>query len=190
MGAHNSKPQTVQMPNPIPFHITREVMERIDQSSGNITMSPSNYCEKCKQRERGGASASTDVPPKTMDHKPSEVTVKNPVPVVSPWKRRSSEIEEAHFGQSLQRVQDIFGKPIYWAKECSADITKLEEDLVFCYQKYSNEPLQCAPLASQYHRYVFAKQAAEINRPRKENPNTGDPSKKLHNIEDAKIEST
>lgn len=188
MGANNSKPQTVQMANPIPFQITREVVERIDQSSGHITMPASNMCEKCKQRERGGASSSTDASHKSIDHKSAEVAAVQPMPVASAWKRRSSEIEEAHFDSSLQRVHEIFGKPTKWAKDCVGEINKLEEDLVFCYQKYANEPLQCAPLASQYHRYVFSKQAAEIARPRKDNSVDGDSSIKPPKNLDGKIE--
>lgn len=188
MGANNSKPQTVQMANPIPFQITREVVERIDQSAGHITMPTSNICEKCKQRERGGASASTDAAPKTIDQKPAEVVAVQPMPVAAAWKRRSSEIEEAHFDTSLQRVQEIFGKPTKWTKDCAGEISKLEEDLVFCYQKYANEPLQCAPLASQYHRFVFGKQAAEIARPRKDSPDDGDSSIKSPKNLDANIE--
>ncbi|XP_017046059.1 uncharacterized protein LOC108091389 [Drosophila ficusphila] len=161
MGAHNSKPQTVQMTNPMAFDITRDVVERIDQASGNGTKVGTSFCEKCKNN--AGKSSSSDVPT-TVEHKPIQVQNPRPVPAAKSWKKRSLEVEEAEFGKSLQRVQELFGKPVKWARECEGEIGKLEEELIYCYQRYKNEPLQCSNLARQYHRFVFGKQNDEISK--------------------------
>ncbi|KAH8380707.1 hypothetical protein KR009_011667, partial [Drosophila setifemur] len=159
MGASNSKSQTVQMANPIPFHITQGVVERIDQATVKNTKLENSSCEKCKNRSKNASCCNSS---QSMNHTPKEFPVEHPLPLPVNWKNRSTEVEEAQFGKSLQRVQEIFGKRVKWAKECVGEITKLEEELVLCYQKYPNETLQCAPLAKQYHRFVFSKQVAKI----------------------------
>ncbi|KAH8344501.1 hypothetical protein KR084_012835, partial [Drosophila pseudotakahashii] len=149
MGASNSKPQTVQMANPMPFEITRDVVDRIGQATTKTTKSGTSICEKCS--------------PTTMEHKPHEVQDVHPVQVAKSWKKRSYEVEESEFRKSLQRVQDLFGKPVRWAKDCEGEIGKFEEELIHCYQRYPNEPLQCSNLARQYHGFVFARQIVEIS---------------------------
>ncbi|XP_016970884.2 uncharacterized protein LOC108038569 [Drosophila rhopaloa] len=172
MGANNSKPQTVQMANPMAFEITRDVVERIDQATAKNSKLGSTLCEKCKQKNKLGSGS--DVP-NTMQHKPREVQDMQPVPVAKSWKKRSLEVEETEFGRSLQRVQELFGKPVKWAKECEGEIGKFEEELIHCYQRYPNEPLQCSNLARRYHRFVFARQNAEISKIRVDPEGSGEP---------------
>ncbi|XP_016962487.1 uncharacterized protein LOC108032928 [Drosophila biarmipes] len=163
MGATNSKPQTVQMSNPMPFEITRDVVHRIDQATTRTPKLGTTICEKCSQRP--AAEAASD-PPTTVEHKTNEVQDMHPLKVAKSWKRRSFEVEETEFKKSVQRVQGLFGKPVKWAKDCQGEIGKFEEELIHCYQRYPNEPLQCSNLARQYHRFVFARQVDEISKMR------------------------
>ncbi|XP_070852660.1 uncharacterized protein [Drosophila suzukii] len=161
MGASNSKPQTVQIANPMPFEITRDVVHRINQATAKSPKQGTTICEKCSQRPTVEARSDS---PTTMEHKPNEVQDMHPVKVAKSWKKRSLEVEETEFGKSLQRVQDLFGKPVKWAKDCEGEIGKFEEELIHCYQRYPNEPLQCSNLARQYHRFVFSRQTDEISK--------------------------
>lgn len=168
MGASNSKPQTVQMANPI--QITRDVADRINQATTKNTNLGANLCETCKQKVETTSSRDT---PSALNHKSSEEV--QPVNVAKSWKKRSLEVEESQFEKSLQRVQVIFGKPVKWSKNCSDEIGKLEVELIHCYQRYPNETLQCSNLARQYHRFVFARQNAEIAKMKAEPHGGGDP---------------
>ncbi|XP_017015540.2 uncharacterized protein [Drosophila takahashii] len=177
MGASNSMPQTVQMANPMPFEITRDVVNRIDQATTKTTKLGTRICEKCSQKTQ--AELRSDIPT-TMKHKPHEVQDMHPVQVAKSWKKRSYEVEESEFRKSLQRVQNLFGKPVRWAKDCEAEIGKFEEELIHCYQRYSNEPLQCSNLARQYHRFVFARQIGEISNTKAGRDGSGDPKSPRH----------
>ncbi|XP_017081747.1 uncharacterized protein LOC108115016 [Drosophila eugracilis] len=157
MGASNSKPHTVQMANPKPLEITRDVFERIDQASARGT----STCEKCRQSPKMESGSDS---PTTMEHKPSEMHDVRAVSVAKSWKRLSFEVEKREFGKSLKRTQELFGKPVKWAKDCEGEIDKFEEELIHCYQRYPNEPLQCSNLARQYHRFVFSKHYAAITK--------------------------
>ncbi|KAH8271431.1 hypothetical protein KR018_009824, partial [Drosophila ironensis] len=177
MGATNSKPQTVQIVNPTPFHITRDVAERIERSAGGNTLpgrpddQRTPICEKCSQKESSAGSfddtslvrPSVSVPSAARPKEDQSVSHKDPVA----WNKRSAEIEEVQFGKSLQRVQEMFGNSVHWAKDCLGEINNLEKELVLCYQTHPGETLQCAQLAKQYHRFIFAKQAAEVARPKR-----------------------
>ncbi|EDV47798.1 uncharacterized protein LOC6552285 [Drosophila erecta] len=161
MGARNSKPQTVQIENPTAFEITRDVVDRINQANAISTELGCTHCESCKQKPI--KEPGSDIP-STMEHKQHKYRALHPVPVAKSWKKRSFEVEEKEFGKSLKLVQELFGSPVKWAKDCQGEIGKFEEELVHCYQRFPNEPLQCANLARQYHRFVFAKQYAELSK--------------------------
>ncbi|XP_033165052.1 uncharacterized protein LOC117144135 [Drosophila mauritiana] len=161
MGARNSKPQTVQIENPTAFEITRDVVDRMKHATVIGTELGSTTCEACKQKTV--KEPCSDMPT-TMEHKQHNERALHPVPVAKSWKKRSLEVEEKEFGKSLKLVQELFGTPVKWAKDCEGEIEKFEEELVYCYQRFPNEPLQCSNLARQYHRFVFAKQYAELSK--------------------------
>ncbi|KAH8340923.1 hypothetical protein KR059_009636, partial [Drosophila kikkawai] len=148
MGASNSQPQTVPMANPI--QITRDVADRINQATAKTT----NICETCKQRSETGAN--------TSQHQPNEAREVQLANVAKSWKKRSSEVEESHFDESVKRVQELFGKTKMWATDCASDIRNLELEVINCYQRYPQETLQCSDLAKQYNQFVFGKQNSEI----------------------------
>ncbi|XP_039492237.1 uncharacterized protein LOC120452192 [Drosophila santomea] len=161
MGARNSKPQTVQIKNSTAFEITPDVVDRINQVTAISTELGCTACEAYKQKpiKEPGSDIGT-----TMEHKQHNVRALNPVPVVKSWKKLSFEVEEKEFGKSLKLVQELFGTPVKWAKDCEGEIEKFEEELVRCYQRFPNEPLQCSNLARQYHRFVFSKQYAVLSK--------------------------
>ncbi|KAH8264618.1 hypothetical protein KR038_010863, partial [Drosophila bunnanda] len=154
MGASNSKPKTVQLVNPI--QITRDVAERINQVTAKNAKQGTNVCETCKQRDETGAMAST------LEHKATEAREVQPVNVAKSWKKRSSEVEESQFDQSVKRIQELFGKPKKWSTKCTSSIRNLEIEVMNCYQRYPNEPLQCSELAKQYNHFVLGRQNDEI----------------------------
>ncbi|XP_017119931.1 uncharacterized protein LOC108141198 [Drosophila elegans] len=171
MGASNSKPQTVQMANPMAFVITRDVVERIEGTAKDSKLG-TTLCEKCKQKPDLESSSGVPV---TMEHSPKETRDMQPVPVAKSWKKRYMEVEETEFGKSLLRVQELFGQTVNWAKDYEGEIGKFEEELIHCYQRYPNETLQCSNLARQYHRFVFTKQNAEISKMKVDPDGSGDP---------------
>ncbi|XP_034487881.1 uncharacterized protein LOC117792032 [Drosophila innubila] len=157
MGASNSKPQTVQMSNTSPFQISREVLERVESvTKPEKVANPALVCENCSRT----ATATTKA------EKSSQVQQlhQQPIDVASSWARRSTEIEELQFSKTLDRVHNLFGQPVKWAKanECSADIELMEQQLITCYRQYGSEPLKCAALANTYHTFVFNKQVAAV----------------------------
>ncbi|KAH8385132.1 hypothetical protein KR200_009730 [Drosophila serrata] len=154
MGASNSKPQTVQLANPI--QITRDVADRINQATSKNAKLGTNTCETCRQRGETGAIAST------LEHRAIEAGEVQAVNVAKSWKKRSSEAEESQFDQSVKRIQELFGKPKTWSTECTSDIKNLEDEVIHCYQRYPNESLQCSDLAKQYNRFVLVRQNDEI----------------------------
>ncbi|XP_017851981.1 MICOS complex subunit mic25a [Drosophila busckii] len=156
MGANNSKPQTVQMTNNSPFQISREVLERVEKSAaktdkvvtpaaGTGATTTTINTEECNQKQLQSSNQQTEAVPTN---------------VAASWSRRSTEIEESQFSKTMDRVHQLFGQPVKWAKanNCSADIETMEQQLINCYRQYANEPLKCAPLAKQYHTFVFDKQ--------------------------------
>ncbi|KAH8248438.1 hypothetical protein KR032_008439, partial [Drosophila birchii] len=148
MGASNSKPQTVQMTNPI--QITRDVADRINQATvKNMTLG-APFCETCKLRGEKSQH---------MVDEPREV---QPVNVSKSWKKRSSDVEESHFDQSVKRIKELFSTPKKWSIDCQSDIRNFEVEIINCYHRYPNESLQCSDLVKQYNHFVFRKQNAEV----------------------------
>ncbi|KAH8288317.1 hypothetical protein KR054_000888 [Drosophila jambulina] len=159
MGASNSKPQTVQIANPI--QITRDVAERINQATAKNTQLGANLCEMCRQRGETGRDGSRDIA-NTSHHMAKEAREVQPVNVAKSWKKRSSEVEESQFDLSVKRVQELFPQPKQWSNEYESDIRKIELEVIHCYQRYPHETLQCSELANQYNRFVFGRQNAEV----------------------------
>ncbi|KAH8387462.1 hypothetical protein KR093_007192, partial [Drosophila rubida] len=163
MGASNSKPQTVQMSNTLPFQISRDVLERVEKASNSASTSTNSkpapnasplVCEKCDRSVAG----------EKIPQMPQQISA-----VAASWARRSTEIEELQFSKTLDRVHHLFGQPVKWAKanECSGDIEGMEQKLIACYREYGSEPLKCAQLATQYHSFVFNKQIAAVQNTKK-----------------------
>ncbi|EDW06202.1 uncharacterized protein LOC6585733 [Drosophila mojavensis] len=169
MGANNSKPQTVQIPNTSPFQISREVLERVEKATkaekgpvavtNPVQVSVASTCEQCNCKSAAAGDAAG-----TSSSDEMQAYQQKQMEISSSWARRSTEIEEAQFTKTLDRVHNLFGQPIKWAKanECSADIDKMEKQLISCYRQYGKEPLKCAALAKTYHTFVFNKQVAAV----------------------------
>jgi len=165
MGASNSKPQTVQMSNTSPFQISREALERVENATkakkgANLPV----VCENCS---RTTTTVSETV---SSEKSPKAHFIQQPVNVASSWTQRSTEIEEKQFSKTLERVHNLLGKPVKWAKanECSADIQLMEQQLISCYSQNGSEPLKCAALANKYHTFVFNKQVASAQNTKKD----------------------
>ncbi|KAM8719807.1 hypothetical protein ACLKA7_005949 [Drosophila subpalustris] len=171
MGASNSKPQTVQMSNTAPFQISREVLERVESVTKpeKATSPPAPLvCENCSRTTTTTTTAAATA--KAEKSPQLQQIHQQPVDVASSWARRSTEIEEMQFSKTLDRVHNLFGQPVKWAKanECSADIELMEQQLITCYRQYGSEPLKCAALANTYHTFVFNKQVAAVQNTKKD----------------------
>ncbi|XP_064556395.1 uncharacterized protein LOC135440911 [Drosophila montana] len=177
MGANNSKPQTVQMSNTSPFQISREVLERVEKATKADKGNVSTVCEHCSRTATPTATTATTAGVHTVSSagdaassekqpqvQPYQQQQQQQMAISQSWARRSTEIEETQFTKTLDRVHNLFGQPIKWAKanECSADIENMEKQLISCYRQYGTEPLKCAQLAKQYHTFVFNKQVAAV----------------------------
>ncbi|XP_023178901.1 uncharacterized protein LOC111604890 [Drosophila hydei] len=178
MGANNSKPQTVQIPNTSPFQISREVLERVEKATKAekgpiattvpVPVPVTAACEHCNRKTTAAAAGGDAAAAGTSGSNEKQAQVQTyqqqQVALSSSWARRSTEIEETQFTKTLDRVHNLFGQPVKWAKanECTADIDKMEKQLINCYHQYGKEPLKCAALAKIYHTFVFNKQVDAV----------------------------